>query len=202
MKHLALSKNCGCWHIWIIYCIVGTHGNLILFVKRNEEIDQIVTLDQLNDEFERVVKEWKMMMVKMMERMNLLVELLWLVLSLGIILDIFSCNFVFGNDSDILWWLLVILDIMFLVLGGIGKNIDFANFIVFEGCLGCIGVNLLWLLLSDMLVLFAESRLLLPMESELKRLVCRNVLYNLDFLFVICRVGAGCDNVFNYFFYW
>ena len=59
MKYLALSKNCDCWLVWIIYCIVGTHGNLILFVKRNEEIDQIFTSDQLNDEFERVVKEWK-----------------------------------------------------------------------------------------------------------------------------------------------
>ena len=32
---------------------------LILFVKRNEEADLMLTLDQLNDEFERVVKEWK-----------------------------------------------------------------------------------------------------------------------------------------------
>ena len=38
-------------------------------MKRNEAIDQIFTLDQLNDEFERVVKECKMMMVKMMARM-------------------------------------------------------------------------------------------------------------------------------------
>ena len=28
-------------------------------MKRNEEIDQILTLDQLNDEFEQDVKEWK-----------------------------------------------------------------------------------------------------------------------------------------------
>ena len=29
------------------------------------------------------------------------------------------------------------------LLGGVGEDIDFANFIVFEGCVGCIGVNLL-----------------------------------------------------------
>ena len=80
IKYLALSKNCGCWLVWIIYCIVGTHGNLILFMKLNEEIDQIFTLDQLNDEFERVVKEWKMMMVKMMARM--MIEIIWLILKM------------------------------------------------------------------------------------------------------------------------
>jgi len=81
MKHLALSKkNCGCWLVCIIYCIVGTHGNLILFVKRNEAIDQIFTLDQLNDEFERVVKECKMMMVKMMARM--MIGIIWLILKM------------------------------------------------------------------------------------------------------------------------
>ena len=123
------------------------------------------------------------------------------VVMIGIVLYMFSCSF-FLDDSDILCWLLVILDIIFFVLGWIGENIDFANFLVFEGCFGCIGLNLLWLAVSDRLDLFAESRLLLPMESERKRSVCRNVLCNLEFLFVICRVGAGCDIFLNCFFYW
>ena len=32
---------------------------LILFVKRNEEINQIFALNQLNNEFERVIKKWE-----------------------------------------------------------------------------------------------------------------------------------------------
>ena len=33
--------------------------NLIPSVKRNEEIGQIFALDQMDDEFERVLKEWQ-----------------------------------------------------------------------------------------------------------------------------------------------
>ena len=32
---------------------------LILFVKRNEEIKQLFALNQLNNEFERVIKKWE-----------------------------------------------------------------------------------------------------------------------------------------------
>ena len=31
----------------------------------------------------------------------------------------------------------------FFLLGGICENVDFANFLVVEGCLGCIGMNFL-----------------------------------------------------------
>ena len=120
---------------------------------------------------------------------------------IGIIVEMFCCN-LFWDNSYILWWILVILENIFCILGVVGEDIDFANFLLLEGCLGGIGVSLLWLLLFDMLVLFVESILLLPMESELKRLVCRNVLYNLYFFFVVCRVGAGFSDFFVCFFYW
>ena len=120
---------------------------------------------------------------------------------IGIIVEMFCCN-LFWDNSYILWWILVILENIFCILGVVGENIDFANFILLEGCLGGIGVTLYWLLLFDMLVLFVESILLLLMESELKRLVYRDVLYNLDCFFVICRVGARFGNFFGCFFYW
>ena len=53
---------------------------------------------------------------------------------IGIILDMFCCNF-FLDNSNILWWLLVILEIIFCTLGVVGEDIDFANFILLEGCL-------------------------------------------------------------------
>ena len=62
------------------------------------------------------------------------------VVMIGIILDIFCWN-LFWDISDILWWLLVILEIIFCILGVVGEDIDFANFILLEGCLGGIGVS-------------------------------------------------------------
>ena len=82
------------------------------------------------------------------------------------------------------------------------EDIDFANFILLVGCLGNIGTSVLCFVLFDMLVLFVECILLLQLESELKRLVYRNVLYKLDCFFVICRVGVGFRNFFVYFFDW
>ena len=90
----------------------------------------------------------------------------------------------------------------FCIIGVGVEDIDFANFILLVEWLGVmeIGISVLWFVLFDMFVLFVEYIRLLPLESELKILVCRNVLSKLDSFFVICSVGAGFRNVFVCFF--
>ena len=92
----------------------------------------------------------------------------------------------------------------FCIIGVGVEDIDFTNFILLVVWLGVmeIGISVLWFELFDMLVLFVEWIQFLPLESELKILVCRNVLSKLDSFFVICSVGAGFRNVFVCFFVW
>ena len=54
-------------------------------------------------------------------------------------------------------------------------------------------------MLFEMLVLFVECILLLQFESELKKMVCRNILSKLDCFFVICTGGTGLRIFFLFF---
>ena len=119
----------------------------------------------------------------------------------SVIWDVFFYK-VFWDNSDILWWLLGILGIICWIIGvGFGK-IDFPNLILLLIWGGIeMGIRLLWFMLFDMLVLFVECILLLQLESELKKMVCRNILSTLDCFFVICMGGTGL-RIFFLFFVW